>query len=125
MKIKPPHFLDSLLILLCLIALSGGLVYRFYALNRTGVIISLILAVISFVIIQYYYLISNKKTRRSAATKVEKISFKFINFLLVTCYLFSSVFTFYLSMGPLTPLLRPGKRCQSIFSFFIHWPAWL
>ena len=125
MKIKPSHLLDSLLILLCLIAISGGLVYRFYALNRTGVIISLILAVICFIIIQYYYLISNKKTRRPATAKVEKTRFKFINFLLLTSCLYLSVFTFYLSTAPLTPLLRPGKRCPNIFSFFIRWPVWL
>ena len=120
MKIKPPHFLDSLLILLCLIALSGGLVYRFYALNRTGVIISLILAVISFVIIQYYYLISNKKTRRPAATKVEKTSFKFINFLLVTCYLLLILFCFYLLFkhGTVDAITSPWQAVPKYFFIF-------
>ena len=54
--------LQWFLILLCLVSFFGALVYFFYALNLTGVIISLILAIISFVIIQYFYLISNKKT---------------------------------------------------------------
>lgn len=61
---KLSNAVDSLLIFICLVSIFGGLVYRFYALNGAGLIISLILAVISFIIIQYFYIISNKKTRR-------------------------------------------------------------
>lgn len=70
---KPTIFiLNFLLIPLCLISLFGGLVYRFYSLNKLGLVISLILAVISFVIIQYFYLISNKKTRHAEKKFVDK-----------------------------------------------------
>ncbi len=64
MNNKLLNILNSLLISICLISVFGGLVYRFYALNCAGVAISLILAVIFFVIIQYFYIILNKKTRR-------------------------------------------------------------
>src|SRR3990167_3563788 len=64
MNTKLLTIINSLLILICLIALSGGLVYRFYSLNKIGIIISLTLALISFIIIQYFRLLANKKTRR-------------------------------------------------------------
>ena len=120
MKIKPSHLLDSLLILLCLIAISGGLVYRFYALNRTGVIISLILAVICFIIIQYYYLISNKKTRRPATAKVEKTRFKFINFLLLTSYFLLIFICFYLLFkhGSVDAITSPWQAVPKYFFIF-------
>jgi len=64
MNSKLLNIINSVLILICLISVFGGLIYRFYSLNQLGLIISLILAIISFIIIQYFYLISNKKTRR-------------------------------------------------------------
>ncbi|MDD4271951.1 MAG: hypothetical protein PHF50_04075 [Patescibacteria group bacterium] len=76
MNNKILNIANSLLMLICLILVFGGLVYRFYSLNRPGVIISLILAVISFVIIQYFYIISNKKTRRFKIDAVDKVDKK-------------------------------------------------
>lgn len=58
------NIINSLLILICLISIFGGLVYRFYSLNQPGIIISLILAVISFIIIQYFHILARKKNRR-------------------------------------------------------------
>jgi len=92
---KPPYIFYSSLILVCLLAFSGGLVYRFYSLNRAGLLISLALSAISFIIIQYFYLISNKKTRRPKQEKREKNNFKLFNFLLLAAYLLLLFFCFY------------------------------
>jgi len=86
----------SPLILVCLISVFGGLVYRFYSLNKFGLIISLILAVISFIIIQYYYLISNKKTRHPKTEKSARAKFKLINFILYTLYFILLFLCFYI-----------------------------
>jgi hypothetical protein len=53
-KINNNSILLSTLIIFCLISLFGGIVYRVYALNNIGVAISLILAAISFFIIQRF-----------------------------------------------------------------------
>ena len=82
MNNKLLNIVNSLLILICLISIWGGLVYRFYSLNNLGVIISLILVVISFIIIQYFYIISNKKTRWLKPEKQDNGKFKLINFAL-------------------------------------------
>jgi len=66
------NIVNSLLILICLASIFGGLVYRFYSLNRLGLIISLILAVISFVIIQYFRLLASKKTWRLKKETIDK-----------------------------------------------------
>ncbi|MDD4901037.1 MAG: hypothetical protein PHS62_02915 [Patescibacteria group bacterium] len=70
MNDKLLKIVDSLLILLCLVALSGGLVYRGYSLNNSGIAISLTLAVISFIIIQYSRFSANQKSCQSARSEV-------------------------------------------------------
>jgi len=72
MNNKLLNIINSLLILICLISVFGGLVYRFYSLNKMGLIISLILAIISFIIIQYFRLLASKKTRRLKKEAVNK-----------------------------------------------------
>ncbi len=100
---KTIFILNSFLILICLISLFGGLVYFFYALNNLGIIISSILAVISFIIIQYFRLLANKNTSRAKLEKPEKTRFTLINFLpaspaggLLTSYFLLLFFCFYI-----------------------------
>ncbi|MBI2458937.1 MAG: hypothetical protein HYV53_00085 [Parcubacteria group bacterium] len=90
------NIINSLLILICLISIFGGLVYRFYSLNRIGVIISLSLTAVSFVIIQYFYLISNKKTRPQPPADLENNKFGLTNFLLLASYFLLLSFCFYI-----------------------------
>ena len=120
MNNKLLNIIDSLLILICLISIFGGLVYRFYALDRTGVIISLILAVISFIIIQYYYLISNKKTRYIKAIKNEKINFKLLNFLLLISYGLLLLACFYILFkhGTVNAITSPWQVVPKYFFIF-------
>lgn len=93
---RPIYFISSLLILICLIALFSGLAYRFYSLNNLTVAVSLILAVIFFTGLQYYYLISSKKTRPPRPEKEKKTKFKLINFLLLASYLLLFLACIYL-----------------------------
>jgi len=90
------HLSESILALICLIAVFGGLVYRFYALNRLGVIISLILAIIAFFIIQYSYLISNKTSSRSQLQKPKNGKFRLIDFIFYILYFILLFFCFYI-----------------------------
>ena len=90
------HLSESALILICLIALFGAAVYRFYALNNLGLVISLILAIITFIIIQYFYLISNKNTRPINLRKPENGKFRLINFILYTLYFILAFSCFYI-----------------------------
>lgn len=77
---------DSALILISLIVFGGGLVYRFYALNLKGIALSLALAFVLFVIIQYFYLISNKKTSHEPNSRlIERLAWQ--NIMLIACYL--------------------------------------
>ena len=97
------NILNSLLVLLCLTALFGGLVYRFYSLNSLGTAISLTLAVISFVIIHYWRIYANKNNRLPEYQldgrpneKNSNNSFGLINFLLLAAYVLLVLFSFYI-----------------------------
>ncbi len=91
------------LIFLALISFFGAVVYRVYSLNNIGVAISLILAIISFFIIQRFKT-GNKKqvtcnikrviTNTERNTVIKKI--KLINLLLVACYLLLVLSLFYI-----------------------------
>ncbi len=96
MNKKLLNILESILILICLISIFGGLVYRFYSLNNFGLIISLILAIISFVIIQYFHLLANKKIRWPKEEKRTEIKFKLTDFLLYVLYLIFISVCFYI-----------------------------
>lgn len=96
MNNKLLNIINSLLILICLISVSGGLVYRFYSLNRSGIIISLILAVISFIIIQYFRLLASKKNRRLKSEKPNSDKLKLINFISLAFYLIFTFLCFYI-----------------------------
>lgn len=96
MNSRPLNIIDSFLTLICLISILGGLVYRFYSLNRPGIVISLILAVIFFIIIQYFRLLANKKTRLQPAAKPESHKFGLTNFLLFASYFWLLAFCFYI-----------------------------
>jgi len=90
---------NSVLILICLISIFGGLVYRIYSLNKIGLIISLILAIISFVIIQYFRILANKKTRRFKKEAVNKAPSPFsltLKIFSVGVYLLTLALSFYI-----------------------------
>lgn len=114
------HITDSALVLICSISIFGGLVYRIYALNNLGVIISLILAIIAFFIIQYFYLISNKYTRHQAPVKPEKARYKLINFILYILYfiLLAACFFILLKHGTQNSIVSPWQVAPNYFFIF-------
>jgi hypothetical protein len=97
------YLIDSFFIFLCLISLFGGLVYRVYSLNNLGLAISLTLAVIAFIIIQYFRFSANEKNRSSsgrtggqAKEKIPNAKFGLINFSLLLFYFLLFIFSFYI-----------------------------
>ncbi|MFH0955603.1 MAG: hypothetical protein V1801_00065 [Candidatus Falkowbacteria bacterium] len=99
MKSKLLNIINSLLILICLTSIFGGLVYRFYSLNKLGLTISLILAVISFIIIQYFRLLASKKTKRLKKETVEKNNIPFslgLRIFSAGAYLLALISCFYI-----------------------------
>jgi len=121
MNNKLLNIVNSLLILICLISIFGGLVYRFYSLNQPGFIISLILALISFIIIQYFHLLASKKIRRLKSEKPNKGKFKLINFILYTLYLILPFLCFYILFNHRTDtaIVSPWQMVPSYF-FIIY-----
>lgn len=115
------HFINSLLTLICLISLFGGLVYRFYALNNLGVVISLTLAIISFIIIQYFGFQANKKTGHEFKPKNPDLKLRAVNLLLFTAYLLLFCAAFYLlfSRQTTTAIISPWQIVPSYF-FIIY-----
>ena len=93
------HIANSLLIFICLIALFGGLVYHFYSLNNLGVAISLTLAIISFIIIQYFSFQANKKIECQSEAKNPDPKLQAINLLLGAAYLLLLCTAFYILLG--------------------------
>ncbi|MDP2708448.1 MAG: hypothetical protein Q8O93_00125 [bacterium] len=87
---------QSVLLIFCLVSVSGALVYRLYSLNRLGIALSLILALIFFIIIQYFYLISNKNTRRPLSAKTEPYRLGPVNFIFYILYFIFAGFCFYI-----------------------------
>ncbi|MBU0722198.1 hypothetical protein KKA93_01945 [Patescibacteria group bacterium] len=99
MNNKLLNIVNSFLILICLTSVFGGFIYRFYSLNKLGLIISLILTVISFIIIQYFYLISNKKTRRFEKKTVDKKDTRYclsLKIFSAGAYLLTLILCFYI-----------------------------
>ncbi len=116
--------LNSSLIFLCLISLFGGLVYRVYSLNFKGIIISLTLAVISFIIIQYYYYYANKKNQPVACRLINqtknpelKQGFSFVNLLLLLAYGLVILSCFYILLNHRTDeaIISPWQAVPSYF----------
>jgi len=120
MNNKLLNIVNSLLIFICLISIFGGLVYRFYSLNELGLIISLILAVISFIIIQYFYIISNKKTRWLKPEKQDNDKFKLINFIFLALYLTFLLSGFYILFSHQTTnaIVSPWQVVPKYFFIF-------
>jgi len=111
------NLIYSLGIFLCLISLFGGLVYRFYALNNLGVAISLILAIISFVIIHYFRFQANKKNGGETKEKIVDHKFGAINILLFTAYLLLLGAAFYilLAHGTTKAIISPWQIVPKYF----------
>ncbi|MFA6306826.1 MAG: hypothetical protein WCV70_02785 [Patescibacteria group bacterium] len=111
------NIINSLLILICLISIFGGLIYRFYSLNKLGLIISLILAVISFIIIQYFRLLASKKIRRQKPEKINADKFKLINFIFYALYFIFILSCFYILFSHRTgaAIVSPWQAAPKYF----------
>jgi len=112
---------NSILILICLISLFGGLIYRIYSLNLLGVAISLTLAIISFIIIQYFYFSANRYKRRLPKVKLPEHSLKAINLLLFASYLLLLAASFYVLLSHQTSnaIISPWQAAPKYF-FLIY-----
>ena len=98
---------SHILILICLISFWGGIIYRIYSLNNIGVIISLILAIISFIIIQRFKTTVNRRQKIeyrkinqdvNAKLKAKKNNLINITLFTVYCLLFTAaLYTLFLS----------------------------
>ncbi|MFH1582801.1 MAG: hypothetical protein ABIB72_00585 [Candidatus Falkowbacteria bacterium] len=124
MNNKLLNIINSALILICLISVLGGLVYRFYSLNKLGLIISLILAVISFIIIQYFRLLASKKIRRLKKEAVDKDRSPFsltLKIFSVGAYSLTLILCFYilLSHQTDTAIVSPWQIVPKYF-FIIY-----
>ena len=117
MNNKLLNIINSLLILICLTSVCGGLVYRFYSLNQLGLTVSLILAVIFFIIIQYFRLLANKKTKLPLPAKPESNKFRLTNFLLFTSYFLLLAFCFYILFNHRTAnaIISPWQTMPKYF----------
>lgn len=108
------NILKNILIILSLISLVGAIVYRLYSLNNIGIIISLILAVVLFIIIQ----------RFKTYDKYESITLNnksAINTLLITFYFLLTAFNFYILFTHQTTkaIISPWQVMPSYF-FIIY-----
>lgn len=117
MNNKLLNITNSFLVLICLISLFGGLVYRVYALNNLGVAISLTLAIISFIIIQYFYFYANKKIGRQAEAEDPDLKLRAINFWLFASYLLLLIAAFYILLNHRTAnsIISPWQVVPNYF----------
>lgn len=94
MIIKISKFIFStILLFLALISFWGGLVYRIYKLNWPGLIISLILATISLIIIQYFYKFNKPINDNSKKLTIKQSIY---SSLLLIAYVLLIIFSFYI-----------------------------
>lgn len=121
MNNKLTNIANSLLTLICLISLFGGLVYGFYSLNKWGVAISLTLAIISFIIIHCLYFYANKKNRRQPEVKSLKPKFRTINLFFIISYLLLLAVSFSVLFGHQTAnaIISPWQIVPGYF-FIIY-----
>lgn len=121
MNKKIIYAVNSIFILLCLISLTGGIVYRFYSLNNIGVIISLILAFIFFIIIQYFSVSANKNIlfneSSESAGEAPKARLNLKMFLLLFVYLFflAACFYFLIKSQTISSLISPWQVVSGYF----------
>src|SRR3989338_932072 len=120
---KTGYLYNSIIAFFCLISLFSGLVYRFYSLNRIGLLISLTLAIISFIIIQYIFYSANIKHSNPAPkiikNKAIKTKFNYSNFLLLTAYLLTLILSFYIlyNYRTVNPIISPWQMVPKYFWF--------
>ena len=91
---------NKTLLVLALLSVWGAIVYRFYALNQSGIILAVVLAIISYLIIVFIELKINKKPtqliikNRALDFKNSQNNFTLFNLLFLTLYL-SFAYTCY------------------------------
>ncbi|MFH1661826.1 MAG: hypothetical protein ABIA02_01900 [Candidatus Falkowbacteria bacterium] len=108
----------QILIFLSLISFSGAIVYRLYALNNIGVIISVILAIIVFFIIQRF----KPKSNSPLVTHSPQLAThnKKINFLLIAIYslLVTSCFFILFKNQTTSAIISPWQVIPNYFFVF-------
>ena len=118
---------NKTLLMLALLSVWGAIVYRFYALNLSGVISAVVLAAISYLIIVFIELKINKKPtqliikNRALDFKNSQNNFTLFNLLFLTLYLsFASFCFFYLFKGQtVDSVISPWQAVPNIFLFSI------
>jgi hypothetical protein len=115
-KYLKQNLLYLLLILISSISLFGAGVYYFYALNNTGVIISLTLSIPTFFTIFFFHFKNYKKDQKTKYFEIDKKtqknnSINKINFLLSTFYFLLVTFYFFTlySFQTTTSIISPWQ----------------
>jgi hypothetical protein len=124
--------ITQILIFLSLTSLFGGIVYRAYSLNNIGIVISLILAIISFLIIQRFKVKNNRQQTAEKSPPDKEgwgvLNFgelaktqKIINLLLITIYLLLITVSFYILISNQTAnsIISPWQVVPNYF-FIIY-----
>jgi len=114
---------NKTLLVLALLSVWGAIVYRFYALNQSGIILAVVLAIISYLIIVFIELKINKKPtqliikNRALDFKNSQNNFTLFNLLFLTLYLsFASFCFFYLFKGQtVDSVISPWQAVPNIF----------
>ncbi|MBU0637185.1 hypothetical protein KKH16_03200, partial [Patescibacteria group bacterium] len=114
--------ITTILIFVSCLIISGAFVYYFFDLNKTKVIISLILAFVLTIIFSYFN-IKNSLVNSSQNNNIskEKKKFNFIDFILIIIYLLCLTANFYLLYASQTAesIISPWQ-VVSIWFFFIY-----
>jgi len=111
------ELLDDSLMLICLTSIYGTIVYHLYSLNIFGAAISLILAIITFLIIQHFRGTDNKNGAKTLLT-CEKIYFK--ELILPALYLlalFSCIFILFANRTD-ESVISPWETVSPFFFIF-------
>jgi len=108
------NLIFNILILLSFISIFGSIVYRFYALNSLGIIITLILSFILLIIVLKYIKIENDDEFKY------KIFFKFKDIILLIVYLLFFFACFYILIKKKTdgPIVSPWQIIPYYFFIF-------
>lgn len=120
-KLKISSIAWNVLIFLSLTSLTGGIIYRAYALNNIGIAISLILAIISFIIIQRIKPQSKEHKTQNIDQKQPTQEYSILNIFIVISYLLliTAVFCILLSRQTADSIISPWQVVPNYF-FIIY-----
>ncbi|MFH1822857.1 MAG: hypothetical protein ABH830_04095, partial [Patescibacteria group bacterium] len=123
-KYLKENYLYSLLLLIALISLFGAIVYRIYALNMLGIILSLGLALVVFIIVQFFLFAKHNKNLLTSQYKfnnnIKEVSRPFsrlTNILLIIGYVLFFIICFYFLFKSQTTsaLISPWQVISNYF----------